>query len=46
MGEITRALFNIVLMDIFDHEFPKRFHGIAFLRLSNEVCISTRENDN
>ena len=28
MGEITWVLFNIVLMDIFDCEFPKRFPGI------------------
>ena len=45
VGEITRVLFNIVLMDIFDREFPKRFPGIAFSRLMNEVFISTRGND-
>lgn len=44
-GEITRVLFNIVLMDIFDREFPKRFPGIAFSRFNNEVYISTRGND-
>lgn len=27
VGEITRVLFNIVLMDIFDREFPKGFLG-------------------
>ncbi|GLT75215.1 hypothetical protein SLA2020_469550 [Shorea laevis] len=45
LGEITRVLFNIVLMDIFDREFPKRFPGIAFSRFINEVYISTRDND-
>jgi hypothetical protein len=45
VGEITRVLFNIVLMDIFDREFPKRFPGVAFCRFSNEVFISTRGND-
>ena len=45
VGEITRVLFNIVLMDIFDREFPKRFPGIAFSRFLNEVYISTRGND-
>lgn len=45
VGEITRVLFNIVLMDIFDREFPKRFPGIAFYRFVNEVFISTRGND-
>lgn len=45
VGEITRVLFNIVLMDIFDREFPKRFPGIAFSRFINEVYISTRRND-
>lgn len=44
VGEITRVLFNIVLMDIFDREFPKRFPGIAFYRFINEVLISTRGN--
>lgn len=43
VGEITRVLFNIVLMDIFDREFKKRFPGIAFVRLLNEVFISTRK---
>lgn len=45
VGEKTRVLFNIVLMDIFDREFKKRFPGIAFVRLLNEVFISTRKND-
>lgn len=44
-GEITRVLFNIVLKDIFDREFTKRFPGIAFSRYINEVFISTRGND-
>jgi hypothetical protein len=45
VGEITRVLFNIVLMDIFDREFPKKFPGIAFSRFLNEVYIPTRGND-
>ena len=45
VGDITRVLFNIGLKDIFDREFPKRFPGIAFSRLLNEVYISTRGND-
>jgi hypothetical protein len=45
VGEITRVLFNIVLMDIFDREFAKRFPGVAFSRYLNEVFISTRGND-
>lgn len=45
VGEITRVLFNKVLMDIFDREFPKRFPGIAFYRFLNEVFISTKKND-
>lgn len=32
-------------MDIFDHEFPKRFPGVAFTRFINEVFIATRGND-
>lgn len=28
VGEITRILFNIALMDIFDRQFPRRFPGI------------------
>lgn len=45
VGEITKVLLNIVLMEIFDREFPKRFPGIAFSRFINEVVISTRGND-
>lgn len=45
MGEMTRILLNTVLMETFDREFPKRFPGIAFSRLINEVYISTRAND-
>ena len=44
VGEITRVLFNIVLMDIFNCELLKRLPGIAFSRFINEVFISTREN--
>lgn len=45
VGEITRVLYNIVLMDIFDRGFPKKFPGIAFSRFINEVYIPTRIND-
>lgn len=45
VGEITRVLFNIVLKDIFDREFTKRFPGITYSRFNNEVFISTRGND-
>jgi hypothetical protein len=45
VGEITRVLFNIVLMDIFDREFTKRIPGITFYRHIYEVFISTRGNE-
>lgn len=45
LGEITMVLVDIVLKDIFDREFPKRFPGIAFSRFISEVFISTSEND-
>lgn len=45
VGEITRVLFNIVLMDIFDRELKKRFPGITFYRYINEVFLATRKND-
>lgn len=45
VGEITRVLFNIVLMEMFDQEFAKRFPGIAFNRFVHEVIITTRGND-
>ncbi|XAR51024.1 hypothetical protein NMG60_11005522 [Bertholletia excelsa] len=45
VGEITRVLFNIVLMDTFDREFPNKFPGITFYRFIHEVYISTREYD-
>ena len=38
-GEITRVLFNIALMEIFDRKFPERFPGIPFTRMINEVYI-------
>lgn len=41
MGEITRVLLNIVLIDIFDREFPKRFPNIAFSRFIN----ASKDND-
>lgn len=45
VGEITRVLFNMVLMEIFDQEFTKRFPGIAFKRFVHEVYITTRGNE-
>lgn len=45
VGEITKVLFNIMLRDTFDREFPKRFPGIKFYRFINEVFISTNRND-
>lgn len=48
-GEITRVFFNIVLMEVFDKEFEKRYPGpgIAFTRFNNEVFISeTRDRGN
>lgn len=46
VGEISRVLFNIVLMGIFDRKFPKIFPGVAFTRVNYEVFILTRVNDN
>lgn len=45
VGEIPRVLFNIVLTDIFDREFAKRFPGIPFSRFISEVFLTTRGND-
>lgn len=45
VGELSRVLFNIVLMDIFDRGFALRFPGVAFSRYLNEVFISTKIND-
>lgn len=45
IGELSRVLFNIVLKETFDREFPKRFPGIAFYRFINEVFISIRVDD-
>jgi hypothetical protein len=45
MGEITRVLIDIVLMECFDREFVKRFPGIEFYRCLHEVYISIRKND-
>lgn len=44
-GEIMRVLFNLVLMEIFDREFTKRFPSIAFTRYLNEVFLSTSESE-
>lgn len=45
LGEISRVLFDIVLMDFFDLEFKKRYPGISFIRWYREVFIPTRETD-
>lgn len=45
MGELSRVLFNIVLKETFDREFPKRFPGIAFYRFINEVFITIKVDD-
>jgi hypothetical protein len=44
VGELTSVLFNIVLKDVFDREFSKRFPGIACCRLLHEVFLSTRKD--
>ena len=43
LGEISRLLFNVVLMDIFDREFVKCYPEIRFQRLSNEVFVATAD---
>lgn len=44
-GEITRVLFNIVLKDVFDREFTKRFPGVAVARWINQVFLSINGNE-
>ena len=39
VGEITRVLFNIVLMDIFDREFAIRFPGRASRIASSRFSV-------
>lgn len=41
VGEISRVLFNIVLMD-FDRELAKKYPGIAFERFISLVILSNR----
>ena len=43
VGEITKVLFNIYLMDTIDKDFPLRYPGIAFTRFMNEIYLFTRE---
>lgn len=45
MGEISKVLFNLVLIDIFDRELPKRFPGIAFCRFLYLIFIASKGND-
>nr|GLL44938.1 uncharacterized protein LOC112016710 [Ipomoea trifida] len=42
LGDITRVLFHIVLMDL-DREFKKRFSSIRYYRLLDEVYILTND---
>lgn len=42
VGEISRVLFHIVFMEIFDRWFPNR---IAFSRFNNEIFIAIRDNE-
>lgn len=45
LGEITRVLFNIVLIVIFDRELAQISPRISFVRFLHEVYIFTRGND-
>lgn len=45
LGELSKAIFNIVLKGIFDREFPNWFPGISLSRFENEVFIPIRGND-
>lgn len=45
VGEISKVLFNLVLIDIFDRELPKRFPGIAFCRFLDLIFIASKGND-
>lgn len=43
LGEVSRLLFNFVLMDLFDREFVKCFPEIRFRRFSHEVFVATAD---
>lgn len=43
--EITRILFDIILMEVFDREFTKKYPGIKFVRFVNEVFIPSIDGD-
>ena len=43
VGEITKVLFNIYLMDTIDKDFALIFPGIAFCRFLNEIFIMTKK---
>lgn len=41
LGEVSRLLFNIVIMESFDREFVKSFPEIKFIRFNHEVFVVT-----
>jgi hypothetical protein len=45
-GCITWVLENLVLKELFDREFAKRFPSVAFSRMLSQVIIVNRYNDN
>lgn len=44
-GSLTWVLMNLVLKELFDSEFTKRFPGVAFSRITTQVIISNRGID-
>jgi hypothetical protein len=44
-GSLTWVLENLILKEIFDREFAKRFPSIAFSRILNQVIIPNRRID-
>lgn len=45
LGEITRVLFDLVLIEIFDRKLSKKYPGIRFVRFLHEVYVFTSGND-
>lgn len=43
LGEVSRLLFNLVLIDLFDREFVKCFPDIIYRRFSHEVFVATAD---
>nr|CBJ23357.1 hypothetical protein [Beta vulgaris subsp. maritima] len=43
IGEVSRLLFNVVLMDIFDREFVKCYPEIRFTRFCHEIFVATAD---